>query len=792
MKFTLSWLKKYLKTKKNLNDICEKLTMLGIEVGEIIDNQNFFKQFKIAEVTDVKNHPNADRLKLCQVYDGEESLNIICGAPNVEKGMKAVLAPVETKMLEEGFIIQKSKIRGIESEGMLCSEKEIGLGVDSDGIIHLDKKAKVGNSLSSLYPSEKIIDVEITPNRSDCLGVYGIARDLAASGEGNFIEKKSFNIISKFKSKINIKILREAKSICPVFYGRYIKNVKNCESPDWLKKQLQAVGLKPISALVDITNYLTIDCNRPLHVFDADKIEGNLEIYLAKGGEVLKALDEKDYKLSKEMIAIKDNKKLLSIAGVIGGTSTMCDLNTQNVFLESAFFDPISVAKTGRLLNIETDARYRFERGVDPQSVSTGMDEATKLIMDFCGGEASEVIYDGKIPLNKKQIIFNINKIESFVGIKIPEKIIQNILNNLGFIIKKNGVKYKLSIPSWRHDIENEADIIEEIIRIYGYDKIPSHSIYINNEQKIDNRCQLRELNIKRSLAQRGLMETVTWSFMSEKKAQIFNIENSLEIQNPISSDLNVMRQSIIPNLIDAASRNIANGEEKVCLFELGPVFNSKYKDEQQIFLSGIRCGQNKKHWLQKERVFDIFDVKSDLETVLRCCKLPPESYVINSESSNYFHPGKSGSVNFLSKSKAGIFGEIHPDIIKKFQINFPVYAFELNLNILPREFIENKKKFNSKNFQKVERDFAFIVDKKIESKIIIDLINKTENELISEINIFDVYEGEGVPNGKKSIAISVTLQPRERTLKDLEIESICKKIISNVVDNIGAVLREK
>ena len=792
MKFTLSWLKKYLKTKKNLNDICEKLTMLGIEVGEIIDNQNFFKQFKIAEVTDVKNHPNADRLKLCQVYDGGKSLNIICGAPNVEKGMKAVLAPVGTKMLEEGFIIQKSKIRGIESEGMLCSEKEIGLGVDSDGIIHLDEKAKVGNSLSSLYPSEKIIDVEITPNRSDCLGVYGIARDLAASGEGNFIEKKSFNITSKFKSKINIKILKEAKSICPVFYGRYIKNVKNCESPDWLKKQLQAVDLKPISALVDITNYLTIDSNRPLHVFDADKIEGNLEIYLAKGGEVLKALDDKDYKLSKEMIAIKDNKKLLSIAGVIGGTSTMCDLNTQNVFLESAFFDPISVAKTGRLLNIETDARYRFERGVDPQSVSTGMDEATKLIKELCGGEASEVIYDGKIPLNKKQIIFDINKIESFVGIKIPEKIIQNILNNLGFIIKKNGVKYKVSIPSWRHDIENEADIIEEIIRIYGYDKIPSHSIYINNEHKIDNRCQLRELNIKRSLAQRGLMETVTWSFMSEKKAQIFNIENSLEIQNPISSDLNVMRQSIIPNLIDAASRNIANGEEKVCLFELGPVFNSKYKDEQQIFLSGIRCGQNKKHWLQKERVFDIFDVKSDLETVLRCCKLPPESYVINSESSNYFHPGKSGSVNFLSKSKAGIFGEIHPDIIKKFQINFPVYAFELNLNILPREFIENKKKFNSKNFQKVERDFAFIVDKKIESKIIIDLINKTENELISEINIFDIYEGEGVPNGKKSIAISVTLQPRERTLKDLEIESICKKIISNVVDNIGAVLREK
>ena len=792
MKFTLSWLQKYLKTKKNLNDICEKLTMLGIEVSEIIDNQNFFKQFKIAEVTDIQNHPNADRLKLCKVNDGKNNLNIICGAPNVKKGMKAVLAPVGTKMLEEDFIIQKSKIRGVESEGMLCSEKEIGLGADCDGIIHLDQKIKVGSSLSSLYPSEKIIDVEITPNRSDCLGVYGIARDLAASGEGIFIEKKVFNIKSKFKSKINIKISKEAKSACPVFYGRYIKNIKNCESPEWLKKKLQAVGLKPISALVDITNYLTIDYNRPLHVFDADKIKGNLEIYLAKGGESLKTLDEKDYKLSKEMVAIKDDKNLLSIAGVIGGASTMCDLNTKNVFLESAFFNPISIAKTGRLLNIETEARYRFERGVDPQSVSIGMEEATKLIMEICGGEASQVIYDGKIPMNKKQIIFDINKIENFVGIKISEKVIQNILNNLGFKIIKNGPKYKLSTPSWRHDIDNEADIIEEIIRIYGYDKIPSRSIYINNKQKIDNRCQIRELNIKRSLAQRGLTETVTWSFMSNKNAKIFNINNSIEIQNPISSDLDVMRQSIIPNLLDAVRRNIANGEERVCLFEVGPIFNSKYKDEQQIFLSGIRFGKSKKHWLEKERAYDVFDVKSDLETVLRCCKLSSKSYVLSSESSNYFHPGKSGSINFPSKSKAGIFGEIHPDIIQKFQIDSPVYAFELNLNALPQESKEIKKMFSNKNFQKVERDFAFIVDKKIESKMIIDLINKAENELISEINIFDLYEGEGISDGKKSIAISVVLQPKERTLKDPEIELICKKIISNVVDSTGAVLREK
>ena len=437
MKFTFSWLQKYLKTNQSLDSICERLTMLGIEVSEVIDNQNFFKQFKIVEVKEVQDHPNADRLKLCKINDGQSNLNIVCGAPNVKKGMKAVLAPVGTKMLEDDFIIQKSKIRDIESEGMLCSEKEIGLGENSDGIINLEENAKVGKLLSSLYPSEKIIDVEITPNRSDCLGVYGIARDLSASGYGTLIEKKIPKIKNNFKSKINVKITNDAKSICPVFYGRYIKNVKNCESPDWLKKQLKAIGLKPISALVDITNYLTIDFNRPLHVFDADKIKGNLEIFLSKGGENFKALDEQNYKLSKDMLAIKDNQNILSVAGIIGGISSMCNSETKNVFLESAYFNPKSIAKTGRLLNIETDARHRFERGVDPQSVSSGINEATKLILEICGGEVSDLTCDGKIPINKKNIFFDTKKIESFVGIKISEKKINDILKNLGFVIKK-------------------------------------------------------------------------------------------------------------------------------------------------------------------------------------------------------------------------------------------------------------------------------------------------------------------------------------------------------------------
>ena len=793
MKFTFSWLQKYLKTKKNLKEICEKLTMLGIEVSEIIDNHDFLKQFKISKVIDVKDHPNADRLKLCIVNDGKNNLNIVCGAPNVKKNMKVVLAPVGTKMLEENFVIKKTSIRDIESNGMLCSAKEIGIGDDSDGIINLDEKEKVGNLLSSLYPSEKIIDVEITPNRSDCLGVYGIARDLSAGGQGNFIKKKTLNIKNKFKSKINIKISKEAKKDCPVFYGRYIKNVKNCESPDWLKKQLQAVGLKPISALVDITNYLTIDSCRPLHVFDADKINGDLEIFLSKGGESLNGLDEQNYKLSKDMVAIKDNKNLLSIAGIIGGKMSMCDIDTKNIFLESAFFNPISIAKTGRLLNIETDARHRFERGVDPQTVITGLDEATKLIIEICGGEASQAVFDGKIPVNKKKIVLDIKKIENFTGLNISQKIIRNILNNLGFKIFIKGSKIDLSIPSWRHDINNEEDIIEEIIRVHGYDKIPSKSIYISNNKKIDNRCLIRELNIKRSLIQRGLNETITWSFMSRKNKD-FNEKNNepLIIKNPISNDLDSMRQSIIPNLLDAAYKNISNGEDNVCLFELGPVFNNKYENQQQIFLSGIRCGKKKKHWLKKERFFDIFDVKADLEAILRCCKLSEDSYLVNSKSVNYYHPGKSGSINFLSNKKGGFFGEIHPDILKKFQINVPVYAFELNLNSLPHESMNKKKEFVHKNFQKVERDFAFILDKKIESKIIVDLISKAENELIKEINIFDIYEGEGIPEDKKSIAISIVLQSKEKTLKDSEIEIICQNVISNVINNTGAVLREK
>ena len=791
MKFTLSWLQKYLKTNKDLSHICEKLTMVGIEVAEVIDNKNFFKQFKIAEVTNVKDHPNADRLKVCEVNDGRSILNIVCGAPNVKKGMKTILAPIGTKMLDEGFIIKKSEIRGVKSEGMLCSSKEIGLGDESDGIIEFQEKARIGDLLSSFYSSEKIIDVEVTPNRPDCLGVLGIARDLAASGEGTFLEDKTSKIKGKFKSKINIKITKDAKLACPVFFGRYIRNVKNCESPEWLKKQLQAVGLKPISALVDITNYLTIDCNRPLHVFDADKINGNLEVFLTKGVESLKALDEKDYKLSKDMIGIKDNKNLLSIAGIIGGISSMCDLNTKNVFLEAAYFDPVTIAKAGRLLNIETDARHRFERGVDPESVSTGIEKATEIILKICGGEASEIVSDGNIPKTKRKIIFNISKIENFVGLKIPEKKIQSILKKLGFEIEKKKLTYKLQVPPWRHDIENEADIIEEIVRIYGYDKIPSSPIYVSNEKKIDNLCQTRELNIKRSLIQRGLTETVTWSFMSKKNSEIFGINNNLEIQNPISSDLDVMRKSIIPNLLDAVRYNIDNGEERVCLFELGPVFDSKFENNQQIFLSGIRCGKSKKHWLKKERIYDFFDIKLDLEIVLKCCKLPPKTYSLKNDAPNYYHPGKSATINF-DNSKAGFFGEVHPDIVKKFQIDFPIYGFEINLNTLPHELIENKNLFNNKNFQKVERDFAFIVDKKLKSQAIIDLINKEESKLISDINIFDVYEGEGIPEGKKSIAISIVLQPKEKTLKDSEIELICKNIISSVVENTGAVLREK
>ena len=800
MKFTFSWLQKFLKTKKSLKDICEKLTLLGIEVSEVVDNQDALKQFKIAQVIDVKSHPNADRLSLCKVSDGNKKLDIICGASNVKKNMKVVLAPIGTKMPKGDFTIQKTKIRGIESQGMLCSAKEIGLGEGHEGIIELSDNAKIGDSLSSLYPSEKIIDVEITPNRSDCLGINGIARDLAACKMGNFVEKKIFKERGKFKSDIKITIAKQAKKVCPVFYGRYIKNVKNCESPDWFKKQLVAVGLKPISALVDITNYLTIDSNRPLHVFDADKIKGSLTISLSNKGETFKALDGEDYKLSEKMITISDNNGVISLAGVIGGLSTGCDINTKNVFLESAIFDPVTTAKTGRLLNIITDARYRFERGVDPQSVITGIEEATNLILNFCGGDASELVYDGSIPNNKRKITFNFDSLEKFGGIKISEKETQDILDRLGFKILKKGKKYQLIPPSWRHDIENEPDIIEEVLRIYGYNNIPSQSIYVSNQNNIDNRCQIRELNMKRCLALKGLNETVTWSFISRQSAKLFGFKDKLlEITNPISSDLDIMRPSIIPNLLQAISNNIAKGEKQICLFELGPIFSASWNSEgkipniQEVGLAGVRYGKKTKHWLGAERDFDLFDVKSDLESLLKCCKLPPSSYKIDSSAKiSYYHPGKSGTFLFRNSPSGATFGEIHPDIIKRLDIDQPVFAFELSLLSLPHEVINKKKNFENKYFQKVERDFAFIVDKNIEAKDILRVAAEVDQELIDNVYIFDVYEGEGIPEDKKSIAISVTIQPMKKTLTDLEIDTIGKKIVENVVKSFHAVIREK
>ena len=800
MKFTFSWLQKFLKTKKNLKDICEKLTLLGIEVSEIIDNQDTLQSFKVAQIVDVKAHPNADRLSLCKVNDGNNKLDIVCGASNVKKNMKVVLAPVGTKIPNGNFTIQKTKIRGIESEGMLCSAKEIGVGEEHEGIIELSDNAKIGDSLSSLYPSEKIIDVEITPNRSDCLGINGIARDLAACKMGNFVERKISKKKGKFKSDIRIIIAKQAKKICPVFYGRYIKNVKNCESPEWFKKQLVAVGLKPISALVDITNYLTIDSNRPLHVFDADKIKGNLTVSLSNGGEVFKALDDENYKLSKGMITISDDNEVISLGGVIGGLSTGCDLITKDVFLESAIFDPITTAKTGRLLNIITDARYRFERGVDPESVINGIEEATNLILDFCGGEVSELVYDGSIPDNKKKIIFNFDSLENFGGIKISEKETQNILNKLGFKILKKGKKYQLISPSWRHDIENEPDIIEEVLRIYGYDNIPSQSIYVSNQNSVDNRCQIRELSMKRCLALKGLTETVTWSFISKQNAKLFGFKGELlEITNPISNDLDIMRPSIIPNLLQAISTNIAKGEKQICLFELGPIFGNiknvqgKIPDIQEIGLAGVRYGKKIKHWLGTERDYDLFDVKSDLESLLKCCKLPPSSYLIENESaSDYYHPRKSGSFLFHNNSPGTMFGEIHPDIIKKLDIDQPVFAFELSLFSLPHEFADKKKIFSNKYFQKVERDFAFIVDKNVKAGDIVRIAAEVDEELIDKVYIFDVYEGEGIPEDKKSIAISVTLQPSKKTLTDLEIDEIGKKIVANVVKSFHAIIREK
>ncbi|PIR38701.1 MAG: phenylalanine--tRNA ligase subunit beta [Alphaproteobacteria bacterium CG11_big_fil_rev_8_21_14_0_20_39_49] len=792
MKFTLNWLKEHLQTNASLEEIVEKLTAIGLEVEEVTDKSKELADFKIAQILEAKPHPDADKLQVCKVNSGDEELQIVCGAANARAGINVVLAPVGSVIPTNGMKIKASKIRGVESNGMLCSAAELGLGDDHSGIIEMpasnDNIARKYADVAGL--SDPVIEIAITPNRGDCLGVYGIARDLAAAGLGELKELQVDNIKGEFKSKIKIIIDNEIE--CPMFAGRYFKGVKNGESPDWLKSRLTAIGLRPISALVDITNYIAFEFGRPLHVYDAKKIKGNLHVRYATEGEKIVALDDKEYFLDSEMtvVADSDDEKVQAIGGVIGGTESGCDENTTEVFLEVALFNPISVASTGRKLDIITDSRYRFERTVDPAFVKKAVEIATKMILDICGGEASEPVVAGGEPKWQREIEFDFKYVKQRGGIDVSEKECVAILEALGFAVNGN----KISIPSWRSDIDGKSDIVEEIVRIYGYDKIPTLELPNDNKgfEAVLSPRQQRVSDVRRTLAARGVTEAITWSFMKSAKAKLFGADSDeLKLLNPISSDLDVMRPSILPNLLDAVARNNDRGHENLSFFEIGLIFENTTPKGQRQVASAVRSGRTSaKDIYGTSREVDVFDAKADCLAALETAGVPVDNLRITTDAASYYHPGRSG-VFRLGKAILGVFGEIHPKILTVLDVKVPAVGFEIFFDNLPD--VKNKGKSRTKlevsEYQSSNRDFAFLIDADIAVGDILQSVRRCDKKLIREVSLFDVYQGKGVAENKKSIAFSVKIQAADHTLTEDEIEGVSKKVIE-VVSQAGGELR--
>jgi len=799
MIITIPWLKQHLKTTASESEIIKQLTNIGLEVEGIKENPSEMGKFKIAKVLKAEKHPNADKLKVCDVtIGGNEILKVVCGAPNAREGLITIYAPPGAVIPKNNFELKIAKIRGVESKGMLCSESELNLSDESDGIVELKNKEKeIGKSYFK-SSSQKAIDISITPNRADCLGIRGIARDLSSAGVGKLIQTKKKKIPQNTKHQIKTSITKEKNQGCNTFGSCYIKNITNKESPDWLKNKLIALGLKPISAVVDITNYVMFDLNRPLHAYDADKINKEIIVRNAKEGEVFEGLDNKKYKLKKEMCVISDKSGVLGLGGIIGGTTTSTELETKNIILEAAYFSPASIRKTARTLNINTDAKYRFERGIDPNSIKEGLELATELILKICGGQASKFQITGKTNQKNKIINFQIEKFEKLIGIPISAKEIDKILSSLGFKCKKGQKAIKVEVPSWRPDVSLDEDLIEELIRIKGFNKIR----LIEPEKKrtqdtLTFKQKLFHLS-QRSLASKGYMEIVTWSFTDSKIDKQFSKgEKEISIFNPISSDLNVLRRSIFSNLAIYLKKNQDRGYEDLSLFEIGPTFFGKNPGEQQIVVGGLKSGRvNRKSWLEKERAVDVFDIKRDAIKTLIEFGIEEKNLFISDETKHSYHPGRSGSITLKSEKGPHLayFGEIHPEIIKNLDYKDKnILGFEIFLKNIPepnKKLRQSKKSFHASDYQKSERDFAFVIDKIFKIGTLEKIIREVNYDLIQNVSTFDVYEGENIPKDKKSVAINVTLQAMDKTLTENDLDEICKKIIDTVSKKTGATIR--
>ncbi|MER9964549.1 phenylalanine--tRNA ligase subunit beta [Mesorhizobium sp. M0045] len=801
MKLTLSWLKDHLETDASLAEIVERLTSIGLEV-EHVDDRASLAPFVIAKVVTAVQHPDADRLRVLTVDtgDGKPPVQVVCGAPNARAGLIGAFAAPGTYIPGIDVTLTVGKIRGVESHGMMCSERELELSEEHDGIIDLPADAPVGTSFAAYaHLDDPLIEINLTPNRPDATSVHGIARDLAASGLGTLKSAPIEPIPGKGATPVKVTI--EAPELCPGFALRLVRGVKNGPSPKWLQQRLLAIGLRPISALVDITNYVTFDRGRPLHVFDAGKVTGNLTVRRARDGEKVLALDGREYTLTPEMCVIADQDGIESIAGIMGGEHSGCDENTTDVLIESALWDPIATARTGRTLGIISDARYRFERGVDPEMMVPGVELATKLVLDFCGGTPAQTEVVGYAGHRPKIVSFPLSEVKRLTGIEVPRSTSLDILARLGFRPEGTGDVVNVAVPSWRPDVDGKADLVEEVMRIHGVDNIAPQPLGSHDavNGKILTVLQIRTRAAKRALAVRGMMEAVTWSFIPAKHAELFGGgQQALKLANPIAADMSDMRPSLLPGLIAAAQRNADKGIGDVALFEVSGTYEGDGADQQRRVAAGVRRGTAKlegsgRHWAGNAGAVGVFDAKADAIAALEACGAPVERLQIEAGGPAWYHPGRSGTIKLGPKVVLGTFGEFHPKTLEGLDVSGPLCGFEVFIDAVPEPKAKptrTKPRLDLSAFQAVKRDFAFVVDKAVEAGTLVRAALAADRKLISGVSVFDVFEGAALGAAKKSIAIEVSIQPVEKTLTDEDFEALAKRIVENVHKQTGGVLR--
>ena len=804
MKFTLSWLKDHLETDASLDEIVDRLTMIGLEV-EAVDDKAALKPFVIARVLTAQKHPEADRLQVLTVdagpnVNGGRPVQVVCGAPNARAGLIGAFATPGTYVPGIDVTLSVGKIRGVESHGMMCSERELQLSDEHTGIIDLPADAPVGTPFAAYaHLDDPVIEINLTPNRPDAASVYGIARDLAAAGLGRLVNGHVGAVPGTGETPV--KVVIEAPELCPGFALRLVRGVKNGPSPKWLQQRLIAIGQRPINALVDITNYVTFDRGRPLHVYDAKKVAGDLVVRRARDGETVLALNEREYALTPDMCVIADANGADSIAGVMGGERTGSDEGTTDVLIESALWEPLNIARTGRTLGIVTDARYRFERGVDPEFMVPGLELATKLVLELCGGEPTRIEVAGYAGYTPRIVAFPVAEVKRLTGLDVPAQTSLDILSRLGFTPKGSGATVDVAVPSWRPDVEGKADLVEEVMRIHGVEKIapqPLPSFGAVNG-RILTTLQVRTRNAKRALAVRGMMEAVTWSFIPEAHAKLFGGgQPELKLANPIAADMSDMRPSLLPGLIAAAQRNADRGFSDVALFEVSGTYEGDTPEAQRRVAAGVRRGTARadgqgRHWAGNAAAVGVFDAKADALAALEACGAPVDKLTIEAGGPAWSHPGRSGTLRLGPKAVLGTFGEFHPKTLEALDASGPLCGFEVFVDAIPEPKAKptrTKPRLDLSPFQQVKRDFAFVVDRAVEAGALTRAAAAADRKLITGVRVFDVFEGASVGSGNKSIAIEVAIQPVERTLTDEDFEALATRIVDNVAKQTGGTLR--